>query len=89
MYNFVNVGVSIYHGQIFATDRYCSVFLIFHFPLLTFLNQCPANVSIVNFTSWKGERLKSYILGHRNRNWDIEKSWMFNETVKIAFKAAF
>lgn len=42
------------------------LFLVFHFPLLTFLNQYPVNVSIVNFTSWKGERLKSYILGCRN-----------------------
>lgn len=71
MYNSVNIDVSIYHGQNFATDENCSVFLIFHFPLLTFLNQYPANVSIVNFISWKGERLELYIgtqkqkLGHR------------------------
>lgn len=39
---------------------------LFYFPLLTFLSQYPVNVSIVNFTSWKGERLESCILGHRN-----------------------
>lgn len=42
------------------------LFPVFYFPLLTFLSQYPVNVSIVNFTSWKGERLESCILGHRN-----------------------
>lgn len=66
MYNFLNANVSIYHGHIFATDKYGSISR-FSFPSSAIFNHYLVNVSIVNFMAWKGERLKSHVLGRRNR----------------------